>query len=124
MGVLYEFEDVKTGEGVEEMLHPDEAPRIGETMRLNGRLLRRVASLPQTMIEPDFTHTTHQFSDADCARYGPRDRDGKPRKLTETGGLTLTSREANDMQARMTAAGKSMGYDRGQFRNKKRKREA
>lgn len=124
MGVLYEFEDVKTGEGVEEFLDPSEAPRIGDIVRIRGRRLRRVASLPQTMIEPDFTHTTHQFSDADCARYGPRDRDGKPRKLTEIGGLTMTSREANDMQARMAAAGKTMGYDRGQFRNKKRKREA
>lgn len=123
MPVLYEFEDVKTGEGVEEFLDPDKAPRIGETIRLGGRRLRRVASLPQAMIEPNWDHVSHSFSDEDCAKYGPKDRHGKPRALTETGGLRLTAKESTEMSARLAADGRTVGHDRGRFRNKARKVE-
>lgn len=124
MAVLYQFEDVKTGRGVELFLDVDAAPRNGETMRHEGRTLRRVPTLPQAMIEPSGEHTCYHFSDDDCATYGPKDRHGRPRALDKAGGLRLSSRETTEMESRLAAAGRGDGYDRGQFRNKKRKKQA
>lgn len=118
---LYEWQDEKTGEYVEEFFDVDTVPRIGEYARIGGRRLRRVPSIPEFAIEPTFAALTHQFSDEDCAKFGPKDRHGRPRKLTETGGLQMTTRETSDMEARLADAGRPVTYDRGLFRNKKRK---
>lgn len=113
----YDFEDTKTGERVELWMSADEAVEIGKTVRRGGRRLRRLASGAQGMVEPGWNHVTHQFTDEDCAKYGPKDRLGRPRALTEHGGLPLTGRkEIAEMQARMAADGRTMGYDFGQFR--------
>ena len=44
---LYEFEDVETGEPVEEFFHMDDAPSIGVVISLDGRKLRRLVSRQQ-----------------------------------------------------------------------------
>lgn len=118
---LYVFEDRKTGEIVEEFMSVIEVPKIGGLARVNGRVVRRIATIPTFAIEPHFAALTHQFSDEDCAKFGPKDRHGRPRKLTETGGLPMTARETSDMEARLADAGRPVTYDRGMFRNKKRK---
>jgi hypothetical protein len=119
---LYEWQDPKTGEYVEEFFDVDTVPRIGEFARVRGRRLRRIPSIPDFAVEPDFGSVlTHQFSDEDCARFGPKDRNGQPRKLTATGGLQLNGRERADFEAKMADAGRTVRYDTGMFRNKKRK---
>lgn len=113
----YLFQDTKTGEVVERSMSANDCVPIGEVMREGRRRLRRLASLGAASVEPNWSHISHQFTDEDCAKYGPKDRLGRPRALTATGGLPLTSkREINEMQARMAADGRSMGYDYGRFR--------
>lgn len=71
---LYVFEDVKTGEIVEELLDLEDAPRIGETMRLNGRRLRRLPTVPQALVEPDYRHIAWQLraNEPGAPRYGKK----------------------------------------------------
>ena len=72
--VLYEFTDAKTGEGVEEFMDSDCAPRIGSLVTINGRRLRRVASLPQALVEPDYRHVAWQLraNEPGAPRYGAK----------------------------------------------------
>lgn len=119
---LYEFEDDETGDRIELYMSVDAVPRNGEVVLHEGKRLRRVPTSFQGMIEPDFSHVTYTFSDEQCAKYGPRDRNGRPRKLDPAGGLPLTGKEQIEMQSRMQADGLTKGYDRGQFSKTKRKK--
>lgn len=49
--MTYEFRDVNTGEGVEVMYRPSEAPSLDEVVEIQGRTLRRVVSLPHVNAE-------------------------------------------------------------------------
>jgi hypothetical protein len=117
---IFVFEDVKSGGIKEVWMDREIAPRIGETLMIGAREFRRLPTIPQAMVEPSWECTTYQFSDAQCAKYGPRDRDGRPRQLDAAGGLRLKGKEIDDMQARMRADGLTKTYDRGQFSKTKR----
>jgi len=120
--ICYEFEDVKTGERVEVWMSADDCVPIGDTRKIEGRELRRLAAYGPGMVEPDWAHTTYQFHEDDCRKYGPKDRLGRPRALDEAGGMRLNNRrEINEMRDRMAADGRSDGYSFGQFQRQRRR---
>lgn len=61
----YEFVDARTGAPVEAFLPVDDAPEFGETVNVDGRLLTRVISLPQSPI------VDHGFVSRQPAKWHP-----------------------------------------------------
>jgi len=61
--MIYEFEDVETGEYVELDIHPLEVAPLGAVMRHGDRTLCRVPSIPMgAMVRRDVAHVSHQLS--------------------------------------------------------------
>lgn len=57
--MMYPFEDVATGEYVEIAYPIGKAPGIGKTAKRRGRVLRRLMSRPQVMVERDVRVVSH-----------------------------------------------------------------
>lgn len=72
----YEFQDVRTKAVVERWMPASEAVAIGHSIREGKRKLRRIASMPQALCQPDCRHVANTIPTKHL-KHAPRpDDDG------------------------------------------------